>query len=63
MTVPIKDLSRTDLKQLADIHLHPITNLCKMFDEHDALFFLECVLTGLVALGEDTRLLRPPVRQ
>jgi hypothetical protein len=52
MTVPIKDLSRSDLRQLADIHLHAITDLCKMLDEQDALFFLECVLTGVVALGE-----------
>jgi hypothetical protein len=52
MTVPIKDLSRSDLRQLADIHLHAITDLCKMLDEQDALFFLECVVTGLVALGE-----------
>ena len=52
MTVSIKDLSRSDLRQLADIQLHAMADLCKMLDEQDALVFLECVLTGLIALGE-----------
>jgi hypothetical protein len=52
MTVPIKDLCRSDLRQLADIQLQAIADLCKMLDEQDALVFLECVLTGLIAQGE-----------
>lgn len=52
MTVPIKDLSRYELRQLANINLQSIAQLCVLLSEQDTNIYLDYIISGAQSFKE-----------